>query len=275
VIALFCGSRDWPTRDLRDWAREAVRRELRPLDARTTAVIHGAAPGADSIAGWEAHLMGFHVEPFPADWDGLGTDAGPVRNGVMRDVLVRALRAGETVSAFAVHNDPGLGTGTADMVRKLSDAGIVVKLLLTDPPRPDMEVAAAVLHDGAGRVLLQHRDDFAPLFPGMHGLFGGSLEPGETPEEGLRREILEELEIELDDPVPMGSHLFRFPDRTILSHVWTARVGQGQDELRRTLREGQGLGFFTPGEALRAEVSPHDRYLLRTAFAALQAPELR
>lgn len=272
MIALFCGSRDWPTRDLRDWAREAVRQELRALDVRTTTVIHGAAPGTDSIAGWEAHLMGFRVKPFPADWDGLGTDAGPARNGVMRDVLVRALRAGGQVSAFAVHNDPGLGTGTADMVRKLSESGIVSKLLLTDRPRPDMEVAAAVLHDGSGRILLQHRDDFAPMFPGMHGLFGGSLEPGETPGQALRREIVEELELELEDPVPMGSHLFRFPGLTILSHVWTARLDRSPDELRKTLREGQGLGLFTAEDVLRAEVSPHDRYLLRTAFAALRAP---
>lgn len=270
MIALFCGSRRWETRDERDWAREVTRRELRTLPPDAT-VMHGAAPGADSIADWEAILMGMATDPRPADWDGLGPAAGPERNGRMLGVLRRARKAGRPVAAFAVHDDPSLGSGTADMVRRLSRAGFTTKLLLSRPAPPDVETASLVIHDGRGRFLLQHRDDFAPTFPGMHGLFGGALEPGEIPGDALLRELDEELRLRPSDPVPIGSHLFQLPDRRMLMHAWTYRIGESVDGLRRSQREGQGLGWFTLPEIESGDVPDQDRHVLRTA-AALQAP---
>lgn len=51
-----------------------------------------------------------------------------------------------------------------------------------------------LIHDGAGRVLLlEHR--FRPSHP--WGLPGGYLRRGEAPEEGLRRELLEETGLQI------------------------------------------------------------------------------
>lgn len=51
-----------------------------------------------------------------------------------------------------------------------------------------------LIHDGGGRVLLlEHR--FRPSHP--WGLPGGYLKKGETPEEGLRRELLEETGLQI------------------------------------------------------------------------------
>ena len=45
-----------------------------------------------------------------------------------------------------------------------------------------------------GKYLMQLRDDIPGIvYPGVWGLFGGSLEPGEEPETGLRRELVEEI----------------------------------------------------------------------------------
>ena len=68
---------------------------------------------------------------------------------------------------------------------------------------PTMMVVAAVLADGAGRVLLQQR----PPGRSMAGLWefpGGKVEPHEVPEAALVRELEEELGIAVDgaDLVP-------------------------------------------------------------------------
>ncbi|AFY38358.1 NUDIX hydrolase [[Leptolyngbya] sp. PCC 7376] len=54
-------------------------------------------------------------------------------------------------------------------------------------------VAIAILTQGDS-VLMQLRDDIPGIiYPGCWGFFGGHLEPSETPEEALEREILEEI----------------------------------------------------------------------------------
>jgi len=60
-----------------------------------------------------------------------------------------------------------------------------------------MPVVAAALVDGSGRVLLQRR----PPGKQMADLWefpGGKIEPGETPEAALARELAEELAITVD-----------------------------------------------------------------------------
>lgn len=56
-----------------------------------------------------------------------------------------------------------------------------------------VEVALAML-EREGRWLMQLRDEIPTIVaPGCWGLFGGHLDPGETPEQALRRELLEEI----------------------------------------------------------------------------------
>ena len=56
------------------------------------------------------------------------------------------------------------------------------------------DAVAALLVVDDGRYLMQLRDEKPMIFfPGHWGLFGGGIEPGETPEEALFRELDEEL----------------------------------------------------------------------------------
>ncbi|MEL6139407.1 MAG: NUDIX domain-containing protein, partial [Cyanobacteria bacterium J06628_6] len=56
-----------------------------------------------------------------------------------------------------------------------------------------VEVAIAILHQG-NHFLLQLRDDIPGIFyPGHWGFFGGHIEPGEDADQGVRRELLEEI----------------------------------------------------------------------------------
>jgi len=85
-----------------------------------TVVIHGAAGGADELAGQWANANQVPIEAYPAEWRRYGRAAGVLRNTAM-------LNSGpDLVVAF-----PG-GKGTADMVRKAEQAGLNV-VVIDDP----------------------------------------------------------------------------------------------------------------------------------------------
>lgn len=110
---LVTGRRDWE--DAR-----AILLWLRAVEAKV--VIHGGAPGADSLAGWAAGQLGIKTEVYPADWAGLGKKAGPVRNEEM-------LKMSEPDGCIAFYD--GQGKGTRDMMARVVKAG--VPLLVIGP----------------------------------------------------------------------------------------------------------------------------------------------
>lgn len=103
---LVCGGRDFTDRD---WLYSVLD------DIKPAVVIHGAAPGADTLAGDWAKERGVPVEAYPADWDKHGRAAGPIRNS-------RMLREGKPDLVLAF---PG-GRGTANMVKQAGQAGVGV-----------------------------------------------------------------------------------------------------------------------------------------------------
>lgn len=79
-------------------------------------------------------------------------------------------------------------------------------------------VALIVLDDG--RYLCQLRSQIPGIFyPDHWGLFGGAVEPGESPEAGLKRELQEELALEIDIDEYFTEFTFDFSFRG-LSKVW-------------------------------------------------------
>lgn len=66
-----------------------------------------------------------------------------------------------------------------------------------------VHVAAAALLDGEGRVLLARRPEGKPM-AGLWEFPGGKIEPGETPEAALARELEEELGVVIGAPVPLA-----------------------------------------------------------------------
>lgn len=107
---LVCGGRTFSD-------REHLRGVLDRIHALTpiTAVIHGAASGADAFAGEWAVSRNVIELRFPANWASDGRAAGPIRNK-------RMLREGrpDVVVAF-----PG-GRGTGDMVLQAERANVRV-----------------------------------------------------------------------------------------------------------------------------------------------------
>lgn len=108
-------------------------------------------------------------------------------------------------------------------------------------------VAAAVLVDPDGRVLLAQRPAHKPM-GGLWEFPGGKIEPGETPEAAVMRELEEELAISTWSsclaPLTFASHAY--PDFHLLMPVFVCRKWQGVPRSR----EGQRLSWARP-QALR------------------------
>ena len=65
----------------------------------------------------------------------------------------------------------------------------------------EMISAGCVLTDLNNNIYLQKRDQNKNIyFPGQWGLFGGSCEKDESPEDAIKREIFEELTIKIISP---------------------------------------------------------------------------
>ncbi|MCY4448013.1 MAG: NUDIX hydrolase [Chloroflexi bacterium] len=64
-------------------------------------------------------------------------------------------------------------------------------------------VAGAII--SSGEVLLVRRSPAARYYPDVWDLFGGHVEAGESLEEALRREAREELGIEIESFLPLGT----------------------------------------------------------------------
>jgi 8-oxo-dGTP diphosphatase len=89
-------------------------------------------------------------------------------------------------------------------------------------------VAACALVDPDGRVLLARRPPGKPL-AGLWEFPGGKVEPGETPEAALIRELKEELDIEVPAkclaPVSFASH--SYPEFHLLMPLFVCRRWEG------------------------------------------------
>lgn len=126
-------------------------------------------------------------------------------------------------------------------------------------------VVAAVLHNSAGDLLLQLRDDKPNLrYPNFWTLFGGSVEDGETPEQAIHRELIEEMEIAL--PLTFWK-IFVCPVRSIenivttYNHVFVGKLNR--DIATIDLNEGQAMRFFSPDETTDMKLAFDQHLILR------------
>jgi len=128
----------------------------------------------------------------------------------------------------------------------------------TDPRRVVL-VSAVALIDPDGRVLLAQRPDGKSM-AGLWEFPGGKVEPGETPEAALIRELSEELGISTWAsclaPLTFASHAY--PDFHLLMPLFACRRWQGTP----TPREAQRLAWVRVGDMSRYPMPPADLPLI-------------
>lgn len=127
-------------------------------------------------------------------------------------------------------------------------------------------VVAAALVDDAGRVLLQQRPQGKAL-AGLWEFPGGKLEPGETPEAALIRELREELAIEVapDALEPAGFATEPLLERHLLLLLYVIRHWQGEP----VALEAEGLVWRSPAAMGDLPMPPADAPLVRQLGAYL------
>ena len=120
-------------------------------------------------------------------------------------------------------------------------------------------VAAVALIDNDGRVLLAQRPEGKSL-AGLWEFPGGKVEPGESPETALIRELHEELGIETWQsclaPLTFASHAYE--DFHLLMPLFACRRWQGVP----VAREGQKLAWVRAGDLGNYPMPPADRPLV-------------
>ncbi len=128
-------------------------------------------------------------------------------------------------------------------------------------------VSACALIDKAGAVLLAQR----PEGKSMAGLWefpGGKVEPGETPEACLVRELEEELALTVGEqdlePFTFASH--RYESFHLLMPLYLCRAWSGT----LSAQEGQALVWVKPAEMNDYPMPPADEPLIAQLIARLR-----
>jgi 8-oxo-dGTP diphosphatase len=130
---------------------------------------------------------------------------------------------------------------------------------MADEAKPIVLVAAVVLIDVDGRVLLAQRPEGKHL-AGLWEFPGGKVQPGETPEAALIRELDEELGISTHEsclaPFTFASH--GYENFHLLMPLYVCRKWQGI----ATSREGQQLKWVRPAQLAEYPMPPADKPLV-------------
>jgi 8-oxo-dGTP pyrophosphatase MutT (NUDIX family) len=133
------------------------------------------------------------------------------------------------------------------------------------PLRPADAVAALLVHED-GRYIMQLRDAKPSIFyPGHWGCFGGAVEPGEDTAVAMRRELQEELELDVGELRRFTQFEFDFaalghPRVYRLYYETTVKADAYQ---RFVLHEGSAVGAFEGAQLLsQHRVTPYDAFAI-------------
>lgn len=141
-----------------------------------------------------------------------------------------------------------------------------------------VDVAAAVLTRPDGSVLLAQRPR-EKVYAGYWEFPGGKVEPGETVAAALKREIHEELGVEVQQAYPWITQVFQYPHATVRLHFFRVTAWRGvvvaQEHEGLAWEQPQAVGHFPSVDPLLPANGPVLRALaLPTEYAISHAAAL-
>ena len=129
-----------------------------------------------------------------------------------------------------------------------------------------IQVVAGALFDEHGRVLIAQRPPGKAL-AGRWEFPGGKLHDGESPWDGLVRELHEELGVEAHEGERLIRYSHAYPERVVWLDMWLVRSWSGAP---RGL-DGQALKWVEPGRLAEEDILEADQPIV-DALAQLQSP---
>lgn len=127
-----------------------------------------------------------------------------------------------------------------------------------------VHVVAGVITDARGRILLARRTEGRDL-AGLWEFPGGKVDPGETPEQALVRELREELAIEAEVGEPVICVPQRYPNKRLRLDV--RRIARWRGSMKGM--DGQALAWVPPHRLATYAMPDADRPVV----AALREPD--
>lgn len=111
-----------------------------------------------------------------------------------------------------------------------------------------LQSTGVILVNPQGQILLQQRDDKPGLpFPNCWTTFGGAIEDGETPDEAIRRELLEEIGLDLSVKLwKRFDHVQRNGQIIVDQYMYVGWIDLEPNQI--ILNEGQALGYFSESD---------------------------
>lgn len=125
-----------------------------------------------------------------------------------------------------------------------------------------VRVTAALIEED-GRVLLARRKK-GDRFEGLWEFPGGKVEPGETPEGSLQRELLEELGVKVEVGERLSARPFRAAEAPMELLVFRARIVEGAI----VCRDHEELRWVSPADLDDYALTDPDRRALPDLFRA-------
>lgn len=131
------------------------------------------------------------------------------------------------------------------------------------------DAVAAIIYNEYNEILLHLRDNKRGIwYPNHWGLFGGAIEKNESMKDALEREIMEEIELVIENPIFFSEFKFKFNDisKNSFKRTYFKILLKKDNFVYLKLNEGQEFKFFSRLQLEQLKITPYDKFALDVYF---------